>query len=120
MNGKVVKVLVVTQFGELKNVINSDYVGRTLLTQESVVWEDNGEAVQFPIALNEKRKRKYNWAKYKFAHTFEELCSLFPDSVVEMSEHDYSQKTPLWGTGWYTADENGFAECARDNWDTSD
>jgi len=53
-------------------------------------------------------------------YTFDELCAMYPHCVFEMSESDYARSFPSWGTGYYTADPHGYAECTRDNWDTSD
>lgn len=46
-------------------------------------------------------------------YTFEELCSLWPENVVECRGN-----LPPWGSAWYTAESWPFY--AAENWDSSD
>jgi len=64
-------------------------------------------------SLNKKGKKiSYN-AKNGF--TFDELKNIFPYAIKLVN----SEKEPLWGSGWYIKDEEGYPKLYKENWDSS-
>lgn len=110
-------VLNVPQNSEVSDAIHA---GQTIVQRGQLVWSDNGQPVVFPIKLSETRQRTWIPPVYNYANTFDDLCRKFPSLVVEMTEDDFFRGCPSWGSGWYTRDERGFAECLKSNWDSSD
>lgn len=111
------RVLLVGQNSQVSKAISA---GRHLVEKGRLVWADNGQDVTYPISLYEVRQRRFIPPVYSYEHTFDDLCQMFPSVVVEMSDDDYLRGYPSWGTGWYTKNEQGFAECLKENWDSSD
>lgn len=81
-----------------------------------MVWADNGEKCKFPIPLSETRERLYVQPTYKFDYTFDKLCLLFPQSVIEANETTEAS----WGCGIFVKGDCGFPQLFRSNFDSSD
>jgi hypothetical protein len=111
------RVLVVPQSSQISQAISQ---GRKEISPAVLVWEDTGLPVEFPILLSNTRKRKYIPGVYTYDYTFDDLCKLFPELVIDMEELDYMSGYPSWGSGWYAEGVDGFAYCFKENWDSSD
>ena len=84
-------------------------------TNSYYIWE-NGEKVkkeEYPLALDDPRKK--TWVSEKtYPHSFEELCEMFPDDVVD----ENYQLT--FGIGLYKMGPNGEPQLWKGWYDSSD
>ena len=110
-------ILVVSQHSKIGNKILE---GQRIVSPSKYVWADTGEVVTYPIPLNTTRKRIYIKPQYAYRYTFAELCEMFPNAVVKMTEDSLNNTNPDWGTGWYIEkQDDGYCNCLKANWDTS-